>query len=234
MACSCILEFEVEDNGIGIAEEQQVSLFQSFEQADGSISRKYGGTGLGLAISKRIVEIMGGSIRIESELGTGARFIFTIHTREGTAAGEFENIDGQQSPGDEQMHVFSGRKILLAEDVAINREILIALLDGTGVQIEHAENGQIACDMFAASPDAYDMIFMDIHMPEMNGYEATKCIRNMKIPKAQTIPIVALSANVFREDLERCLAAGMDDHVGKPLELYELMKKMRHYMNDPR
>jgi len=230
---NCTLEFEVEDNGIGIAKEQHHTLFQSFEQADGSISRKYGGTGLGLAISKRIVEMMGGAIRIESELGKGARFIFTILTREGKTAVEVENVEGQQSLADEQVCVFHGRKILLAEDVEINREVLIALLGGTGVQIESAENGQMACDMFAASPDAYDMIFMDIQMPEMDGYEATKRIRSMNTPKAKTIPIVAMSANVLREDIERCHAAGMDDHVGKPLELDKLIKKMRLYMNDP-
>ena len=227
----CVLEFEVEDDGIGITKEQQTRLFRSFEQADGSISRKYGGTGLGLAISKRIVEMMGGGIRVESEPNVATRFIFTIHALEGTAQDESDEMSGQQSEVDDSTPIFAGRKILLAEDVAINREILATLLDGTGVQIENAENGKRACAMFAASPEAYDMIFMDIQMPEMDGYEATKNIRSMNAPKARAVPIVAMSANVFREDIKKCREAGMDDHVGKPLELDDIMAKMRHYLN---
>jgi signal transduction histidine kinase len=227
----CVLEFEVEDSGIGIAKDQQARLFQSFEQADGSISRKYGGTGLGLVISKRIVEMMGGSIRVDSEPGRGTRFIFTIHAREGAASDEYEGRGNRRDQNDTEEPVFAGRKMLLVEDVAINREILIALLEGTGMEIECAEDGQIACDMFAAAPEAYDMIFMDIQMPKMDGYEATKYIRSMDAPRAGAIPIVAMTANVFREDIEKCRAAGMDDHVGKPLEMTTVMAKMRHYLN---
>jgi signal transduction histidine kinase len=227
----CVLEFMVEDDGIGITKEQQARLFQPFEQADGSISRKYGGTGLGLVISKRIVEMMRGDIRIDSEPGAGSRFIFTIRAHEATAANELEGKGKRRKSGDEQRPVFAGRKILLAEDVAINREILAALLEGTGVQIENAENGRTACDMFAAAPDSYGMIFMDIHMPEMNGYEAARCIRAMDAPRAKTVPIVAMTANVFREDIEKCRAAGMDDHVGKPLNMAEVMEKMRDCLN---
>ena len=227
----CVLEFEIEDSGIGIATDQQERIFQSFEQADGSISRKYGGTGLGLPISKRIVEMMGGDIRVDSEPGRGSRFIFTIHAYEGSAVEEFEGEDGRQSRNDQQSPVFAGRKILLVEDVPINREILAALLDGTGVEIVSAENGKIACDLFGAAPEIYDMIFMDIHMPEMDGYEATRCIRNMEVPQARIIPIVAMTANVFREDIEKCRAAGMNDHVGKPLEMASILAKMRHYLH---
>jgi signal transduction histidine kinase len=226
----CVLEFTVEDDGIGITKTQQARLFQPFEQADGSISRKYGGTGLGLVISKQIVEMMGGDIRIDSESGAGTRFIFTIRAHEVAAAEECAGEGERRNLGDGQNPVFAGRKILLVEDVAINREVLLALLDGTGVQIESAENGQIACDMFAAAPDAYDMIFMDIHMPEMDGYEATKCIRAMDASRARTIPIVAMTANVFREDIEKCRAAGMDDHVGKQLSRDDIMTTMRKYL----
>ena len=237
----CVIEFEVEDDGIGITKGQQARLFQSFEQADGRISRKYGGTGLGLAISKRIVEMMGGDIRVESEPNVRTRFIFTICALVGTATGEFDEQSKQQSGQqsvqqreiDEHKPVFAGRKILLAEDVAINREILTALLDGTGVQIESAENGVAACSMFANASETYDMIFMDIQMPEMDGYGATQCIRAMNVPKAKTIPIVAMSANVFREDIEKCRAAGMNDHVGKPLELGDVLAKMRYYLSSP-
>ncbi|MDR3358857.1 MAG: response regulator [Desulfovibrio sp.] len=226
----CILEFTVKDDGIGITKEQQARLFRPFEQADGSISRKYGGTGLGLAISKQIVEMMGGDIRIDSEPDTGTRFIFTVHAHEVTPTDEFEDEGEHRNLSDAQRPDFTGRRILLAEDVAINREILIALLDGTGMRIESAENGRMACDMFAASPDAYDMIFMDIHMPEMDGYEATRRIRAMPCPRAVQVPIVAMTANVFQEDIERCLQAGMDGHVGKPINLEEVLRMLRLYL----
>ncbi|MDR1490899.1 MAG: response regulator [Desulfovibrio sp.] len=227
----CVLRFEVQDSGIGISQEQQPKLFQSFEQADGSISRKYGGTGLGLAISKRIVEMMGGKISIESEPGRGSTFIFTARVREGVAAPDAEHGENLFDPNAGQGRIFAGNRLLLAEDVEINREILITLLENTGVQIDIAENGREACDMFAAAQEKYDMIFMDIHMPEMDGYEATRCIRGMNLPRAGTIPIVAMTANVFREDIEKCRACGMDDHVGKPLEKGEVLAKMRIYMN---
>ncbi len=236
----CVLQTEVADNGIGISEEQRGRLFNSFEQADGSISRKYGGTGLGLAISKRIVELMGGAIRAESEPGNGSRFIFTF--RAGIGSAEKPALFAEQTSGqtagqkssmgktENQALPFAGKRILLAEDVEINREILITLLEDTGVVFDCAENGLAACEMFAATPGAYDMIFMDIHMPEMDGYEATKRIRAMTAPQAKTIPIVAMTANVFREDIEKCLAAGMNSHVGKPLELEEVLAAMKKYL----
>jgi signal transduction histidine kinase/CheY-like chemotaxis protein len=223
----CILEFSVADDGIGIAPEQQGKLFHSFEQADGSISRKYGGTGLGLAISKKIVDLMHGRIWVESEKDKGARFFFTVQTREGAASGDVVLEETHQVV---QGQMFAGKRLLLAEDVAVNREIVAALLEDTGIQIDSAENGRVACDMFAANPEAYDMIFMDLHMPEMDGYEAAKRIRGMKTPRAGTIPIVAMSADVFREDIEKCLACGMDNHIGKPLEMHDVLAKMRQYL----
>lgn len=227
----CVLEFEVEDSGIGVPPEVQSRLFQSFEQSDGSISRKYGGTGLGLAISKKIVEMMHGRIWIESEVGKGSRFLFTILTHEGAAADEGSDCVLLKEQGDMERK-FTGKRLLLAEDVEVNREILISLLENTGIQIDSAENGRIACSMFEAAPDSYDMIFMDIHMPEMDGYEATKCIRNLNVPKAKNIPIVAMTASVFREDIERCRASGMQDHVGKPLDVNDVLSKMDKYLNE--
>jgi len=225
----CVLEFEVRDDGIGISLEQQSRLFRSFEQADGSISRKFGGTGLGLAISKRIIEMMHGKAWIESALGKGARFLFTIRVHEGQAR-ESGETDGSFRSLAEQGPIFAGKSILLAEDVDINREIVLTLLEDTGVVIDCAVNGREACRKFAANPNAYDLIFLDIHMPEMDGYDAAKTIRRMKYGRAKTIPIVAMTANVFKEDIEKCLAAGMDDHVGKPLELGELLEKMKIYL----
>ena len=125
---------------------------------------------------------------------------------------------------------FAGYHVLLAEDVEINREILAALLEHTGVLIESAENGAVAYEMFKSNPEHYDLIFMDIHMPEMDGYEATTLIRELDMPKAKTIPIVAMTANVFREDIERCLAVGMNGHLGKPIDSDEIIAKMKEYL----
>jgi signal transduction histidine kinase/DNA-binding response OmpR family regulator len=358
----CTVRFEVVDTGIGISEEQQRKLFTSFQQAESSTSRKFGGTGLGLAISKNIVEMMGGRIWIESELGQGAKFAFTVELRRGTdtqprallsrsvnwknirilAVDDAQEIleyfselshefgiycdtaaDGDAAlalvrengpydmyfvdwkmPGMDGMEVsrlikqqtggsgivvmisatewsviedeakasgvdkflskplfpstlsdcvnecmgadsilssdqmereasddFSGRYILLAEDVDINREIVVTLLEPTSLTVECAVNGVEAVDMFAQSPERYDMIFMDVQMPEMDGYEATRRIRALDVPRAASIPIVAMTANVFREDIVRCTDAGMDDHVGKPLDFDEVLEKLRKYLS---
>jgi CheY-like chemotaxis protein len=352
----------VTDTGIGISEEQQKRLFTSFEQADTSTSRKFGGTGLGLAISKRIVEMMGGSFRIVSEIGQGSSFIFTFRMPRGTvkqermlredvswdtmrllavddaqdireyfgaiasqlnvhcdvAAGgkealemirergnydvyfidwkmpEIDGIslskqirelsgtdksiiimisatewstieaDAKQAgvqmfmpkplfmtviaqrlneclagPSREQVHDpleeedFSNHRIILAEDVEINREIVMTLLEPTQLQIDCAENGKEAVDLFLSHPDGtYDMIFMDVQMPEMDGFEATRAIRGTDSDYAKTIPIVAMTANVFREDIERCLEAGMNGHVGKPLDFSEVTAILRQHLLD--
>ncbi len=351
------LRVEVKDTGIGISEEQQARLFGLFEQADGGIARRFGGTGLGLAISKSIVELMGGSIRVESTLGEGAAFIFTVQVRKGemTRAAEpalgvdwhslrvlvvddaadvreyFLNLaraigfdcetaaDGPEAerilaagadkpfnfvfvdwkmPGMNGVELtrrikrgkaagpvvimisatewniiekearsagvarflakplfsslivdcitellgaarpvaresrptgartLEGHYVLLAEDNEVNREIAVALLAPTGVTVECAENGRVAFEMFRDSPSRYSLILMDIHMPEVDGYEATRRIRALASPEARSIPIVAMTANVFREDIERCLAAGMTDHIGKPINVEELLKKL--------
>jgi CheY-like chemotaxis protein len=129
--------------------------------------------------------------------------------------------------------IFAGRHILLVEDVEINREIVQALLEPTQLEIDCAENGAEAVRMFSESPDKYDMIFMDIQMPEMDGYEATRRIRALDVPAAKNIPIIAMTANVFREDVEKCLEAGMNDHVGKPLDFEEVLDKLRAYRVTP-
>jgi signal transduction histidine kinase/DNA-binding response OmpR family regulator len=354
------LKFHVKDTGIGISPEQGARLFTSFEQAESSTSRKYGGTGLGLAISKHIVELMDGTIWIESELGHGATFFFTIKVkgqrekdvnpllsgvdwssvrmlavdddpeilecfvdiakqfkiacdtarsgeealeritsndpyniyfidwkmpgmdgielshriksrsagksvitmvsaagwneiaREAKSAGvdDFlskpffsssiadcinKYIAAAGSSGSSESaalphETFSGRRLLLAEDVEINREIVIELLKPLQFEVECAVNGKEAVKMFTAQPERYDLIFMDVQMPEMDGYEATRLIRALDLPKAGKIPIIAMTANVFREDIEKCLEAGMNDHVGKPLDFHEVLEKLRHYL----
>jgi len=226
---TCTLEIRIADSGIGIAKEEQGRLFNSFVQVDSSISRKFGGTGLGLAISKKIAEMMRGDIRIESELGKGATFIVTIKVERKT-----QDVVPAQSDSNTESEVstegFKGKQILLVEDVEINREIVIALLEDFGVEITEAENGQQAFDIFAEAPEKYDLIFMDIHMPGMDGYESTKLIRALNNPKAKTVPIIAMTANVFKEDVEHCLAAGMNDHLGKPLDINDMIRILDKYL----
>ncbi|MDR0764030.1 MAG: response regulator [Synergistaceae bacterium] len=355
----CLIQIKVTDTGIGISAEQRAHLFNAFEQAESSTSRKFGGTGLGLALSKRVVEMMGGEIWIESELGKGSTFAFTIRAGRGTeeyggalrsgvnwlnmrilavddspevleyfltmarkfdfacdiAAGGEEaralierngaydiyfvdwkmpGMDGIElcrrikEYGDDKYVVimisssawsamaddaksaginkflpkplfpssimdcineclgapaplgakddrpdetpdFSGHRVLLAEDVEINREIVLTLLEPTNIAADCAENGAEALRMFCENPERYDMIFMDVQMPEMDGYEATRRIRASGAGRAADIPIVAMTANVFREDIERCLASGMNDHIGKPLDFDNLLEKLRKY-----
>ena len=225
----CTIQCAVTDSGIGISPEQQSRLFQSFQQAESDTANKFGGTGLGLAISKSIVEMMGGRIWIESELGKGASFIFTI---------DAPRAEGGQGPEDESgqndIICYEGCTILLAEDIEINREIVSVLLEPTLVSIDFAENGVEAVRLFSEAPDKYDIIFMDVQMPEMDGYEATKRIRGLDVKKAADIPIIAMTANVFREDIEKCLNAGMNDHLGKPLNFDEVLKKMYAYLPQKR
>ncbi|MDR3338107.1 MAG: response regulator [Treponema sp.] len=228
------LEIRVTDTGIGISREQQEKLFQSFAQVDNSISRKFGGTGLGLAISKRIVEMMNGTIRIESEEGKGASFIFTVKAEVPAGAEQAEKTVLDAASGENQKLIdnFEGRRILLAEDVAINREIVRTILEPTGPIIDEAENGQAAFDCFSSNPEIYDLIFMDIHMPGMDGYESTRLIRQYNHPRAKQVPIIAMTANVFKEDIEKCLAAGMNGHVGKPLNFDEVLAILRNYLGN--
>ncbi|MDR2820738.1 MAG: response regulator [Desulfovibrio sp.] len=351
----CTLLVQVADTGIGISNEQQSRIFRSFEQAESGTSRKFGGTGLGLAISRRIVEMMDGHIRVESEAGKGSTFIFTARLAKGkeeqhpllegvnwdtlrvlavdddpellmyfthlaehlgfacdTAPGGAEalrmiesngpydlyfvdwkmpGIDGMELsrrirdygadksvvimisaaewgrieddakqagvgkflskplfPSDladcigsclgrggikeerAEADCFREFRILLAEDVDINREIVVSLLEPTGLGVDCAENGALAVAMYAAGPERYSMIFMDVQMPEMDGYEATRRIRALEHPLAAHVPIVAMTANVFKEDIERCLQAGMNDHVGKPIDLNEVLHMLRRYL----
>jgi cellobiose-specific phosphotransferase system IIC component len=225
---ACAIKIEVADTGIGISAEQKTRLFSSFEQADSGTSRRFGGTGLGLAISKRIVEMMGGEIWVESEPGQGSVFGFTIQAGRGHP--EEQPAESREDNAGEA--VFRGRRMLLAEDVAINREIVLALLEPTELEIDCAENGAEALRLYSASPERYDLIFMDVQMPEMDGYEATRRIRALKNSLAKEVPIIAMTANVFREDVENCLESGMNDHVGKPLDFDEVIRKLRKYLKE--
>ena len=226
----CTLQIKVSDTGIGISAEQQEHLFTYFGQAESSTSRKFGGTGLGLAISKRIVDLMSGRIWIESELGKGASFIVELSLPRGR---EETADDASDKPNIQELvqnSSFEDCHILLAEDIEINREIVISLLEPTGLQIDCAENGQEAVAMFTAHPDTYDIIFMDVQMPEMDGYDATRLIRAIDSPAAKKIPIIAMTANVFREDIEKCIGAGMNGHLGKPLDFDEVLQTLHTYL----
>ena len=225
----CRLQISVTDTGIGISDEQKSRLFRSFEQADTGSSRRYGGTGLGLAISKHIVELMDGKIWLESEPGNGSKFTFTVLIKR-------EDLEQDRQPSgnaygvnaaDRQLDDLSGHTILLVEDVEINREIVLSLLEHTNLTVECADNGLKALRMFEEAPQKYEMIFMDVQMPEMDGYDATRAIRALDMAEAKTIPIVAMTANVFREDVEKCLEAGMNSHVGKPLNFDDVICHLR-------
>ena len=219
-----VLETTVTDTGIGISADSASRLFNAFEQADTSTSRRYGGTGLGLAICKGLVELMGGTIWCKPNDGAGSQFGFSI------VATEAENsVQAQpEMAQDEGNFDFSGHCILVAEDVEVNREIVQALLEDTGINIDFAVNGVDVCEQFAAHFGKYTMVFMDIQMPEMDGLAATRKIRQLeKEADTARVPIVALSANAFKEDVEASLDAGMDGHITKPLEQHVLLGTIR-------
>jgi len=221
----CTTRVNVTDSGIGISPEQQAKLFSSFQQAEVDTARKFGGTGLGLVISKNIVEMMSGKIWIESELGRGATFAFTFQaSRVEKKARVMETLT------EDTGIKYDGCRILLAEDVEINREIVEALLEPTLIAIDCAEDGEQAVAMFIGAPDKYDLILMDVQMPKMDGYAATRAIRALNVPRAKTVPIIAMTANVFREDIERCLEAGMDAHIGKPIVFNEMIAILKEYL----
>jgi PAS domain S-box-containing protein len=208
-----LFNFSVRDNGIGIPEEAQALLFKPFEQTNSGIARKYGGTGLGLAISRSIVQMFGGDITVKSKEGEGSEFSFTIWF---TPA---ENKAEKETPAGDAGNILVGKRALLVDDVEINRIIAVNLLEYTGITIDEAEDGEDALRIFSASPAyTYDIIYMDVQMPKMDGYEAAAEIRKLEREDARTVPIVALTANAFREDIEKAMASGMNAHLAKPMD----------------
>ena len=218
--------FTVTDTGIGMTKEQMADVFIPFTQADGSISRRFGGTGLGLPISKRIVEMMGGDICVESTLGKGSSFLFEIVILEGAKKDAPEDESEAEEISD-----FTGKRILIAEDVDINREIIAALLEDTGLEVHFAVDGVEAVEKYSQDPNGFGLIMMDIQMPGMDGYEATRRIRASRLPRSTTIPIIAMTANVMQEDVARCMDAGMNDHLGKPVNIGEVISKLGEYLS---
>jgi PAS domain S-box-containing protein len=207
------LRFEIEDTGIGIPLEDQSRLFTAFEQADNSMTRKYGGTGLGLAISKHLIGLMGGEIGMRSEPGTGSMFWFTLRQEKSSAQPPRATL-APAGAAEQLMQRFAGTRILLAEDEPITQEVSRGLLEDVGLQVDLAENGEEAVAMAAAS--AYPLILMDMQMPKMNGIEATLAIR--ALPGYRETPILAMTANAFEDDRLRCIEAGMNEHISKPVD----------------
>ncbi len=222
-----LVRFEVADTGIGLSAEQLGRLFQNFQQADSSTARKYGGTGLGLALTKRLVEMMGGEVGVDSTAGHGSTFWFTLVLQHGHGPMPAVNaVD--KTPSDElrlrKLH--RGARILLAEDNPINVEVVEQMLLAAGLDVTVAQHGRIALD--TASTGAFDLILMDMQMPVMDGLEATRSIRHL--PDYTTTPIVALTANAFSEDRRACLEAGMNDVLTKPVEPAALYKTLARWL----
>ena len=229
-----VVEFVISDTGIGMSKDFLPHIFEPFSQEESSPTGKYGSTGLGMSITKSIVELMNGTITVDSEKGKGTTFSVTI------TFGESEKNSDDNDIGMPALHDMSvltaktadliGRRVLLAEDVSINAEIIIMLLSMREMEVDLAENGQIAVDLFAAhEPGYYAAILMDMRMPVMGGLEATRCIRSMDKEDAKTIPIIALTANAFDEDVQRSIQAGLNAHLSKPVEpdaLYETLEKL--------
>jgi CheY-like chemotaxis protein len=217
------IQISVTDTGIGISKENMRRVFVPFEQADDSTVRSYRGTGLGLAICKSIVSLMGGSIYVNSTVGKGSSFTATVQL------GFAQKSNGENKAGTNEAPAAILSKeinILLVEDIEINREIILMQFEESAMRFECALNGKQAVQIFAANPSKYDLILMDIQMTELHGLDATRQIRALNAANAKTIPILALTANVFSDDIAACLEAGMNDHIGKPIDYNIMLEKM--------
>ena len=214
----------VSDNGCGMSKEFIPKAFEPFSQERQASTANIGGSGLGLSIVKKLVELMNGRIELQSELGKGT--IFTVYL-------DFEQIDDKKEEETVLQDTYNSlrnKKILLVDDNEMNIEIAKTVLEMYEMKVSCAQNGQNACDLFEQSkPNEFDAILMDVRMPVMNGHEASKKIRQMKRPDAQSVPIIAMSADAFDEDIKESLAAGMNEHIAKPVEpekIYKVLAKL--------
>lgn len=224
-------KFTVADTGEGMSEEMLSRLFLPFEQEGADTAQKHGGSGLGLSIAKNLVELMGGSISCQSEKGKGTVFTVSVPflLDESVEKVREESTEEQETVELDKQYDFAGKKVLLAEDTEMNAEIAEELLALVNVKVDHAWNGKEAVEMFAAAqPDTYVAVLMDVQMPIMNGYEAALAIRALNHADAATMPIYAMTANAFTEDVSAALNAGMNGHIAKPIDtkiLYETLRK---------
>ena len=237
-------EFYIKDTGIGMSEEFISHIFEPFERERNSTISGIQGTGLGMAITKNIVDMMNGSIEVKSEQNVGTEVIvsFTFRlcseVKESQAIPELKNrkqlvvnADEEKGIGEKTVNLQTGR-ILLVEDIEINQEIAVTILEEAGYCTEVAENGQIAVDMLKRSePGYYQIVLMDIQMPEMNGYQATKAIRELENKELASIPIIAMSANAFEEDKQEALKCGMNGHIAKPIDIKNLFDTLNEILN---
>ena len=220
----CTLRFRMKDTGIGMDPEFIPKIFEAFSQEDATTTNRYGGSGLGMAITRHFVEMMNGNIRIESEKGVGSEFIVTVSLGRSDRK---EEAEPEPMEAQETESVLAGRRILMAEDVEQNAEILQDLLELEGIEAEWAENGEAAVRMFSDKPAGYyDAVLMDVRMPVMDGLTAAETIRKLDRPDAAAVPIIAMTANVFDEDVERSLKAGMNAHLTKPIEPERLYRTL--------
>ena len=214
---ACRLRFTISDTGIGMDKAFLEKLFDAFSQEDDTTTNRYGGSGLGMAITKRMVDMMGGEIHVESEKGVGSTFTVEIPLSLSIAE-EAPEVVPEEVPVESTP--VAGLHVLIAEDQEMNAEVLADLLEMEEMSSEWAENGQIAVEMFSGSEENhFDAILMDMRMPVMDGLTATREIRKLDRPDARTIPIIALTANAFEEDVQQCLQAGMNEHLSKPVDI---------------
>jgi len=244
---SITLRFEVADNGIGISKEQQNIIFNTFEQMDNSVTRKYGGVGIGLALSKLIVDMMGGKISLESELGKGAKFSFTCNVLKGrnehinesrdispaysVETGAIIAVDNEQPDDGRMDNMLAGKRILVVDDVATNRKVVGGLVKQKGAEVIEAKDGKEALEIYVIESDSIDLILMDTAMPDMDGYEAAQKIRASGLQNAMDIPIIALSAYTDGMHMESSSTSGIDYHLEKPIEPQVLYTILGRYLN---
>ena len=219
------IHIKVKDNGIGMSPDFLKKIYESYSRADGTRIHKTEGAGLGMAITKYIVDAMKGTIDIISEPDKGTEFHLTFDFEKAVSV---EMKNGQAL---KQNIKLSGRRILLAEDNELNWEVASELLSDSGIELDWAEDGQICLDKFQHSPEGYyDAILMDIRMPHMTGYEATRAIRGINHPDALSIPIIAMSADAFSDDIQHCLECGMNAHIAKPIDVMELTSLLKRFL----
>jgi CheY-like chemotaxis protein len=215
-----VLRAQVIDTGIGIAAENRDAIFDRFSQADAAVSRRFGGTGLGLAISRRIIERMNGKIGVDSVEGEGSTFWFEVR-------GPLAELPTAEEETISLLDAEAGARLLLVEDNAVNRELIRTILEPFGVEVETANDGVAGVE--AMRQGHYDLVLMDVQMPVMDGLTATREIRAMEGARGAATPIVAMTANVLPEQIANCLAAGMDDHLGKPINPTRLLEMVARW-----